>query len=136
MDPHTASFVKRARMSAVAGPYLFGIGAAVLGIGFILDPPRLVLAPMSVVMGLFAILMQAPRQRGWLHKSDRIEMLCLASMPAALGLLIVLWLMPNDALSIGAVLQGLGGFFSALGLFHIINKQHTLALADEIERRA
>lgn len=54
-------------------------------------------------------------------------------MPLLLALLGVFWLKPNGLLSIGAVLQGLGGFFIALGLFHMLTRRHTLALVDEIE---
>lgn len=86
-------------------------------------------------MALAAPVLQMPRQRAWLTQSDALEFASLAAMPILLGLLAVFWLRPEGMLSLWIVLQGLGAFFLALGVFHMLTKQHTLGIADKIENQ-
>lgn len=131
LDPHTASFAKRARVSAASGPYLLLAGLVLGGIGWSFAKPDVL---TIALMALLAVAMQMPRQIGWRRKSDLIESLCLLSMPITLAIIGYAWLHPNGDLTFANLSQGLGGFFVALGLFHIFTKTHTLRLADQIER--
>ena len=132
MGAPKASFVKRARMSAGAGPYLFMAGAVLAGLGLVFATPHFAL---MVITALAAPILQMPRQRAWLTQNDALEFASLAAMPIFLGLLAVFWLRPADILSLGTVLQGLGAFFLALGVFHMLTKQHTLGIAGKIENQ-
>ena len=126
------SYVKRARMSANAGPYLLAAGIVITGAGVVLGP---LYWPVTVAMAATAPILQIPRQQAWLSQNDMLEFGCLAAMPVMLALLAWFWLRPEDHLTLSAVLQGLGGFFLALGLFHLTTRRHTLALADRIEQQ-
>ncbi len=126
-----ASFVKRARVSAGAGPYLFIAGVVFTTIGYIWGNLHI---GIMIAMGISAVVFQFPRQKAWRTQSDALEFASLAAMPVLLGLLAYFWLRPEGALSLFTVLQGLGGFFLVLGVFHMLTKSHTLRLADEIER--
>ncbi|MGB0960247.1 MAG: hypothetical protein ACPGVK_08355 [Halocynthiibacter sp.] len=119
-------------MSAGAGPYLFLAGAILAGAGLFLGPLHITLL---LVMALAAPLLQVPRQKAWETQNDMLEFASLAAMPILLALLAVFWLAPTDMLSFSTVLQGLGGFFLALGIFHMLTKKHTLGLADRIEQQ-
>ena len=131
MGSPRASFVNRARVSAKSGPYLLLAGIILSALGFWLASFQWV---GPVLMGALAILMQPIRQFGWRRTSDPIEMLCLLSMPVAVMAIAYFWLRPAGLLSLGTILQTLSGFFVPLGLFHILTSNHTLRLADEIER--
>lgn len=132
MGAPKASYIKRARMSAGAGPYLFLAGLVLLGLGLILGA---LYWPIMAAMALVAPALQLPRQKAWLTQNDLLEFASLVAMPIILAVLAWFWLRPEDHLSVSVLLQGLGGFFLALGVFHIVMKRHTLALADVIEKQ-
>ena len=127
-----ASFVKRARVSANAGPYLLVAGVVLSTVGYFLGSLHI---GIMVAMGVSAIVLQIPRQKAWRTQSDALEFASLAAMPILLALFAIFWLRPEGNLSLSTVLQGVGGFFLVLGVFHIVSKQHTLKLADEIEQQ-
>ncbi len=127
-----ASFVKRARVSAYAGKWLSLAGIILGGIGLFFAPIHW---GVIVVMGIAAVILQAPRQIAWRSQNDVLELISLAAMPLLLGVLSLLWLKPTGVLSLGVVLQALGGFFITLGVFHMLTRDHTLKLADEIEQQ-
>lgn len=124
------SYVKRARMSAMAGPYLLLAGIALAALGVALSPALWLLI---VVMLASAPVLQIPRHAAWRKQNDALEFLSLLSMPMLLAILAIAWLSPKGLLSTGTILQGLGGFLIGLGLYHLVMKKHTLRLADEIE---
>ncbi len=126
------SYVKRARISANAGPFLLLFGVVSMGAAVLLEQ---FYWPIVVITGLSAPLLQIPRQRAWLTQNDALEFISLAALPVLLTALGYFWLRPNGYLSFSTILQGLAGFFISLGVFHMVMKNHTLALADEIERK-
>lgn len=127
-----ASFVKRARVSANAGPYLFLAGVVLAITGYALGALHI---GIMAAMGVAAVILQAPRQKAWRTQSDALEFASLAAMPILLVLFAIFWLRPEGTLSLSTILQGLGGFFLVLGIFHTLTKAHTLRLADEIEQQ-
>ena len=62
MGAPKASFVKRARMSANAGLYLFTAGLVLGGIGLFLGP---LYFGFALTMAIAAPALQLPRQRAW-----------------------------------------------------------------------
>ena len=78
MGAPKASFVKRARMSAGAGPYLFTAGVILGAVGLLMGPFYL---PIIGVMALCAPLLQVPRQKAWHTQNDMLEFASLAALP-------------------------------------------------------
>lgn len=60
-----ASFVKRARVSANAGPYLFLAGVVLAITGYALGALHI---GIMAAMGVAAVILQAPRQKPGAHK--------------------------------------------------------------------
>lgn len=130
MGAPRASYVKRARISAQAGPYLLLAGVLAFGAGAYFGSIHW---PIAAVMAVTAPLLQIPRQRAWLTQNDTLELASLVAMPLLLAVLAWFWLRPAGSLNVATILQGFGGFFVGIGLFHIAMKRHTMALADKIE---
>ncbi len=95
-----ASFVKRAWMSAGAGPYLFGAAVVLGAVGLFLGP---LYVPICVVMALAAPVLQMPRQKAWLTQNDMLEFASLGAMPVLLAVLAFVWLAPAGVLSLSNI---------------------------------